>query len=249
MDTRDIPYNNQTINDESVISLENIAQGYGDKRVLADISYNFQKNKITAILGKSGSGKTTLLQTINGMVKPKSGIVKLFGQPIRYESIHATRLKIGYVVQNIGLFPHLTIQKNMSVLAHIAKAETKSIVARINYLMDLVQLPSTYLMKYPHQLSGGEQQRVGLCRAMFLNPPVLLMDEPFASLDDETKGSIFQDMLKSQKNEPRTVVLITHNKQEALTLADYFVWLREGKIVRQGDKEQLKQLLSENIDL
>ncbi len=237
------------INNESVISLDGVVQGYGGKQVLANISYNFQENKITAILGKSGSGKTTLLQTINGMVKPPNGLVKLFGDPVRYESIHTTRLKIGYVVQHVGLFPHLTIQNNISVLAHIAKVETKSIMARINYLMDLVQLPAIYLTKYPHQLSGGEQQRVGLCRAMFLNPPVLLMDEPFASLDDETKRSIYKHMLTSQKNEPRTVVLVTHNKQEALTLADYFVWLKEGRIVKHGDKGELEQLLSENIDL
>ena len=235
------------MNTASVIRLEKIVHAYENKLVLNEVSHDFINNKITAVLGRSGSGKTTLLKIINGIVKPERGRVTVFNQPIDYHHIQAMRLKMGYVVQHVGLFPHLTIQENMSILARIAKSETKYVQSRINYLMNLVQLPNTYLTKYPHQLSGGEQQRVGLCRAMFLNPPVMLMDEPFASLDNETKESIYQDLISNQQTEPRTIVLITHSEAEALILADHFIWLKEGKIVESGDRQKLKNLFSEAI--
>ena len=237
------------INTEStVIKLENIAHGYTENSVLSNLSYNFAENKITAILGRSGSGKTTLLRIINGMIKPTSGLVTLFGEPNHYEAIHTLRLKIGYVIQHVGLFPHLSIQENIGLLARIVNMEKTLVLSRIHYLMDLVRLPAAYLTKYPHQLSGGEQQRVGLCRAMFLNPPVLLMDEPFASLDNETKESIYQNFVAIQQQEPRTVVLVTHNETEALTLADHFIWLKEGKIVSWGNREKLGELLAIRAD-
>jgi osmoprotectant transport system ATP-binding protein len=235
------------MNTASGIRLEKIVHAYENKLVLNEVSHDFIDNKITAVLGRSGSGKTTLLKTINGIVKPERGRVTVFDQPIDYDNIHATRLKMGYVVQQVGLFPHLTILENMSILARIAKSESKYVQSRISYLMNLVQLPNTYLNKYPHQLSGGEQQRVGLCRAMFLNPPVMLMDEPFASLDNETKESIYQDLITSQKTEPRTIILVTHSESEALILADHFIWLKEGKIVESGDRQKLKILFTEAI--
>ncbi|MDZ7646538.1 MAG: ATP-binding cassette domain-containing protein [Cytophagales bacterium] len=105
--------------------------------------------------------------------------------------------------------------------------------------MDLVQLPLTYLKKYPHELSGGEQQRVGLCRAMFLNPPILLMDEPFASLDYETKAGIYQHLMEIQKTEPRTIILVTHDWDEAVKLSDHFIWLEQGALKAQGDRTEL----------
>ncbi len=235
-------------NESAVIKLENISHGYAESVVLSNLSYNFTENKITAILGRSGSGKTTLLRIINGMIKPTSGLITLFGEPCHYEAIHTLRLKIGYVIQHVGLFPHLSIQENIGVLARIVKMEKKWVASRIHYLMDLVQLPVAYLTKYPHQLSGGEQQRVGLCRAMFLNPPVLLMDEPFASLDNETKELIYQHLISIQQQEPRTVVLVTHNETEALTLADHFIWLKEGKLASSGNRENLRERLTLKAD-
>jgi len=228
----------------SPIQLENITHSYDDKTVLSGVSHAFDKYHITALLGKSGSGKTTLLQIVNGMIKPDGGQVKLFSESIQYDNIHALRLKLGYVVQQVGLFPHLTIQSNITLLGKITKMNSEEMNRRVGQLIEMVKLDAGCLSQYPHQLSGGEQQRVGLCRAMFLNPPVLLMDEPFASLDYETKRAIHKHLLMIQQTEPRTIILITHDWEEALTLADRFIWMKDGAIKEQGDKSALEKLKS-----
>lgn len=228
----------------SPVQFKNVSLNFGDKKVLTEVSYVFEPDKVTAILGKSGSGKTTLLQILNGMVKPDSGEVWLFGKLIHYEEIHDLRLKLGYVVQQVGLFPHLTIKANMSILGKITKMNSQSMDKRIRQLIEVSQLSPSCLNQFPHQLSGGEQQRVGLCRAMFLNPPVLLMDEPFASLDYESKYSIYKHLKTIQQREPRTIVLVTHDWEEALTLADQFVWLKNGVVKEQGDKAMLERIKS-----
>lgn len=224
------------------IELDSIQHRYDSKTVLADITFAFEAKKVTAILGKSGSGKTTLLQIINGMTKPESGEVRLFGKPIPYENIQDLRLGVGYVVQHVGLFPHLTIHNNISLLGKIKKMSNDAVNSRIAHLMDMVELPVSLQKKYPYQLSGGEQQRVGLCRAMFLNPPVLLMDELFGSLDYETKHGIYKHLLAIQLHEPRTLVLVTHDWEEATTLADWFIWLKNGVLQATGDKAALEKL-------
>jgi osmoprotectant transport system ATP-binding protein len=221
------------------IELAQVTHRFSDKPVLSAISLSFLPEKITAILGKSGSGKSTLLQIINGMIIPDAGQVKIFGEPIAYYNIHSLRLQMGYVVQQIGLFPHLTIEQNITLLGRVTHKPAEAIRKRVQYLMEMVQLPLIHLEKYPHQLSGGEQQRAGLCRAMLLEPPVLLMDEPFASLDDETKHGIYQHLLAIQKNEPRTIVMVSHDWEEAITLADQFVWLQDGAVKASGDKMEL----------
>jgi osmoprotectant transport system ATP-binding protein len=221
------------------IELAQVTHRFSDKPVLSAISLSFLPEKITAILGKSGSGKSTLLQIINGMIIPDAGQVKIFGEPIAYHNIHALRLKMGYVVQQIGLFPHLTIEQNIILLGRITNKPAEAIRKRVQYLMEMVQLPLRHLEKYPHQLSGGEQQRAGLCRAMLLEPPVLLMDEPFASLDEETKHGIYQHLLAIQKSEPRTIIMVSHDWEEAITLADQFAWLQDGAVKASGDKTEL----------
>lgn len=224
------------------ISFSNIAHRFGDQTVLAEITTSFEENCITAILGKSGSGKSTLLHIINGLVHPDQGSIVLFDQPMDYSKIQYNRLRIGYVVQQVGLFPHMNIEQNISVLGKISRYSPEAIQARLNQLLEMVQLPLPYLNKYPHELSGGEQQRVGICRAMFLNPPLLLMDEPFGSLDYETKRHIYKNLLTIQKNEPRTIILVTHDWDEAITLADQFLWIDGGKIKDQGNNTDLKKL-------
>lgn len=227
---------------EMSVAIENISHQFNGKPVLAGITHTFLYKKITSVLGKSGSGKTTLLQIVNGMIEPQSGLVSVFGKPIDYGRLTELRMQMGYVIQQAGLFPHINIYGNISILGKINKQPHAAMVQRANQLMKLVQLPLDYLNKFPHEISGGEQQRVGLCRAMFLNPPVLLMDEPFASLDYETKQGIYQQLLQIQMNEPRTIILITHDWDEALTLADELVWLEEGKIKASGNKELLKEV-------
>jgi osmoprotectant transport system ATP-binding protein len=223
------------------VELINIRHHYTTVPILSDVSLAFAPEGITAILGKSGSGKSTLLQIINGMIRPDQGEVKIFGKPIDYGNIQAMRLQIGYVVQQVGLFPHLTIYENIALLGKIAHRPTDVIRKRVEQLMDMVQLPLLHLDKYPYQLSGGEQQRAGLCRAMLLEPPVLLMDEPFASLDYETKHSIYDHLIDIQKSEPRIILLVSHDWEEAQILADRFVLLEHGQIKTTGDKATIEQ--------
>lgn len=227
------------------IYLQHISQTYHQEEILSDITLSFTDNKITTLLGKSGSGKSTILQLINGMLKPSKGEIFVFGERFNYLQANLIRLKIGYVVQQVGLFPHLDIYDNISLLGKITKMQESEKKERVHSLMDTVQLPLSYLSKYPHELSGGEAQRVGLCRALFLKPSILLMDEPFAALDYGTKQAIYHYFLLLQESEPCTVVLVTHDFQEAMTLADEYVWLQKGKIKSKGTKNDLSLIQSD----
>ena len=226
----------------SPVELHLIRKGFENRMVLTDLSFVFNENLVTAILGKSGSGKSTLLKIINGTVKPDQGRVTLFGQPIDYTHIQSVRLQMGYVVQQVGLFPHMDVQSNIDILGRVNHQQSNLNYPRVQQLMDMVDLPLSYITKYPFELSGGEQQRVGLCRAMFLNPPVLLMDEPFGSLDYESKRNIYRHLLAIQAREPRTIILVTHDWDEAITLADRFMWIKERGIKAEGDKLALIEL-------
>lgn len=226
----------------NLVELRRISHSFGDQKVLEDLHLCLKKNRITAILGKSGSGKSTLLQIINGMIQPNIGQVMLNDKPLDYKNIHTQRLQIGYVVQQVGLFPHMSVGDNIRLLGKISKKPAHEITERIRTLMDMVRLPLSYLDKYPHQLSGGEQQRAGLCRAMLLRPPLLLMDEPFASLDHATKQGIYHHLLEIQKKENRTIAIVTHDWEEAIKLADDFIWIAEGKIREAGDKAKLAKM-------
>jgi osmoprotectant transport system ATP-binding protein len=221
-----------------VIQLQNITHQYQNQCVLDNISAEFHENKISAVIGRSGSGKSTLLQLINGLVKPTQGFVRVHNVPLDYSNLTAVRLKAGYVVQGVGLFPHLTVSQNISLAGKIA-GKNQPAANRVLELMDLVSLPKVYLEKYPHQLSGGEQQRVGICRALFLNPSIILMDEPFGALDPITRYEIHQEVLKLQKIQPRTILLVTHDMREAQVLADYILVLEAGKVQQYDLKKEV----------
>lgn len=224
------------------VELLQITHHYSGEPVLANVSLAFEANRVTVILGKSGSGKSTLLQIINGMVQPAAGQVKIFGEPISYKDIYMMRLQMGYVVQQVGLFPHLTIYENIAMLGRVTNRPAEVIRKRVTHLMDMVKLPLLHLDKYPYQLSGGEQQRAGLCRAMLLEPPVLLMDEPFAALDYETKHTIYDYLLAIQKHEPRTIILVSHDLEEAQLLADNVIWLQNGTTKMTGDASIIQSI-------
>jgi len=204
-----------------------------------DLSFEIEDKKITAIIGKSGSGKSTLLQIINGLIKPTGGSVYVFGNPLDYSNIYKTRLKIGYSVQGTGLFPHMSIYNNIAVLGKITNVPKHDIERRIDTLMSFVNLPPSFKTKFPYQLSGGEQQRVGICRAMLLDPPVFLLDEAFAALDPETKSEIHTELLDMQKAEPRTIVIVTHDLNEAVKLADNIMFMQDGEIKQYGSKKDV----------
>jgi len=219
------------------IILKGVTKSYGEEAALRDIDVEFADGVTTAVVGPSGSGKSTLLQLINGLVRPSAGTVHLFGKPIEYGRLAELRRQIGYAVQGTGLFPHLTVERNITLLARLVGWDTQRIRGRAQELVRLVGLPWDYAARYPHELSGGQQQRVGLCRAMMLNPPVFLLDEPFGALDSVTRGEIHQEFLHLQASEPRTMVLVTHDMSEAMKLAQRVMIIERGHIVFHGPFE------------
>jgi osmoprotectant transport system ATP-binding protein len=228
-----------------IASLTNVSQHFSNRKVLDALSLEFKEREITALLGHSGSGKSTILKLLNGMLKPDSGNVSVFGKHFDYVNANQIRLQIGYVVQSVGLFPHLTISQNIGLLGELTNKEKPEIKTRISDLMEMVQLPNSYLTKYPYQLSGGEQQRVGLCRAFFLKPPLVLMDEPFASLDYKTRAKIYGHLLQMQASEVSSVIVVTHQLEEAIHLCNRFYWIQNGSIHHSGDKDALKSITHE----
>jgi osmoprotectant transport system ATP-binding protein len=216
------------------IVLDKVCKSFGAATVLQDVTVAFADLSTTAIIGSSGSGKSTLLQLINGLVRPSAGAVFVFGQAIDYRRLPALRRQIGYAVQGTGLFPHMTVEKNITLLARLAGWEPARIEERARELMGKVGLGWEYARRYPHELSGGQQQRVGLCRAMMLNPPVFLLDEAFGALDPITRREIHRELLRLQAAEPRTMILVTHDLHEAMTMAQQMIVLNQGRIVQSG---------------
>jgi osmoprotectant transport system ATP-binding protein len=216
------------------IVLEKVSKSYGGQRALEDVDLAFADDVTTALVGTSGSGKSTLLQTINGLVRPTAGTVHVFGKPIDYRRLPELRVQIGYAVQGTGLFPHMTVEQNILLLARLQGWDAERTRARSAALMKLVDLPPEYARRYPHQLSGGQQQRVGLCRAMMLNPRIFLLDEPFGALDPVTRREIHEEFLRLQASEPRTIVLVTHDLGEAVKLAQRLVVLDDGRVAQHG---------------
>jgi osmoprotectant transport system ATP-binding protein len=216
------------------IALEGVSKRYQTENAVDSVSLSFADDVTTAVVGSSGSGKSTLLQMINGLVRPTQGRVFVFGKPIDYACLPELRRQIGYAVQGTGLFPHLTVQRNITLLAKLASWDRERIRSRAEELMKLVDLPLDYARRYPHELSGGQQQRVGLCRAMMLNPRIFLLDEPFGALDPITRNEIHHEFLRLQQSEARTIVLVTHDLREALKLAQRLVVLDRGQVAQQG---------------
>lgn len=223
----------------SQLVLEGVSKAYDNQAVLREISIAFSDGVATAVVGPSGAGKSTLLQLLNGLVRPSAGTVRVFGQPIDYANLPALRRRIGYAVQGTGLFPHLRVLENITLLARLAGWPTERAHRRAHDLLDLVGLSHTYARRYPHELSGGEQQRVGLCRAMMLDPPLLLLDEAFGSLDAITRREIHEQFLELQAAAPRTVVLVTHDPREALRLGQRIVVLEDGRVAQHSSVREL----------
>jgi osmoprotectant transport system ATP-binding protein len=221
------------------ITLNSVHKTYTAEIALDDVSHAFARHSITAIIGRSGCGKSTLLQMCNGLARPDRGTVTAFGQAMNYSDLPSLRRRIGYAVQGTGLFPHLTIKDNISLLARLENWQKSDIEQRLEQLLELTQLQITQLDKYPHQLSGGQQQRVGLCRAIMLSPELLLLDEPFAAIDPLTRHDIQLQLLELHKAEPVTTILVTHDMQEALLLADDIIIMEAGKVVRASTKTSL----------
>jgi osmoprotectant transport system ATP-binding protein len=226
--------------DESVIEFDQVTKSYDGTAVVKNISLTVPANLTTALVGESGSGKSTLLQIINGLVIPETGRVSIFGLNIDFEALPKFRRKMGYAVQGAGLFPHMTVRQNIVLMAKLEKWSISKIQERYLYLLELLDLEEDFSDRYPHSLSGGQQQRVSLCRAMMLNPPLMLLDEPFSALDPITRESIHDEFLTLQKAESRSIVLVTHDMSEALKLADQLVILKDGEVIQTGSADEVK---------
>lgn len=217
----------------------NISKKYDGKEILRNVNFVLEENKITVLIGRSGSGKSTLLKMINALVMPSSGELFVYDKNIFDYDLNVLRYGIGYSVQGTSLFPHLNVYKNITLVAGLRKMEKQKMDARVSELMKLVNLKDEFKSKYPYQLSGGEQQRAGLCRALMMNPGIILLDEAFGALDVTTKNEIHTELLNVQRTEPRTIMLVTHDLNEAFKLADKLILIENGEIQQQGTKDEI----------
>ena len=196
-------------------------------------SCDIEPGKLIVILGPSGCGKTTLLKMVNRLYEPTSGTIYLEGTDIRQIKATTLRKQIGYVIQQSGLFPHMTVAQNVAVVPKLLGWNRSQIQTRVHELLTLVELsPNEYRDRYPAQLSGGQQQRVGLARGLAGNPNVLLMDEPFGAIDAITRTSLQDEILRLQHHLKKTILFVSHDVEEALRLADYLLVMKEGAIVQ-----------------
>lgn len=208
---------------------------------LFDASVGVARDRTTALVGESGSGKSTLLYLVCGLLRPDQGQIRVFGEPLDYANLVSLRRRLGFAVQGAALFPHLTVFDNATLVSRLNGRSRADINRRFDQLMDMLNLDARLRNRYPHELSGGQQQRVSLCRAMMLNPPLLLLDEPFSALDPMNRSAIQREFLKIRAAETRSILLVTHDLSEARLLADDLIVLRRGRIVQTGSVEQVAQ--------
>ncbi|KAF6686395.1 ABC transporter ATP-binding protein [Pantoea agglomerans] len=222
-----------------MIEFDGVSRAFNGKAAVKDLSLQVAKGEFCVLLGTSGSGKSTTLKMINRLVEFDSGEIRFAGESIRQLDARTLRRRMGYAIQSIGLFPHWTVRKNISTVPVLLGWPRAQINERITALLALLNLDAQLLDRYPHQLSGGQQQRIGVARALAADPEVLLMDEPFGALDPVTRGVLQQEMLRIHQLSGRTIVLVTHDIDEALTLADRIVLMDNGEIVQQGRPVEL----------
>ncbi|GAB4374538.1 MAG: hypothetical protein Kow009_10080 [Spirochaetales bacterium] len=204
-----------------------------------NITLQVEPGELVVILGPSGCGKTTLLKMVNRMHDPDEGEILIGELAVRTLPVHLLRRQIGYVIQQVGLFPHMSIEKNISVVPRLLGWEKERIHRRIHDLLQLIGLPASYLSRYPRELSGGEQQRIGLARALAADPAILLMDEPFAALDAINRARLQGELLELQGKLKKTILFVTHDVEEAFRLASKIAVLRRGELVQYGTPLEL----------
>jgi osmoprotectant transport system ATP-binding protein len=220
---------------DAAIAVENVSKRFGDGRpVLNGVSLTIEKGELVAVVGPSGSGKTTLLRLINRLADPSTGTVRIGGVDATSLDPVALRRRIGYVFQEVGLFPHMTVAENIAITPMLLGWDKARMAVRVEELLGLVRLDATYRTRLPHQLSGGERQRVGVARALAAGPDTVLMDEPFAALDPLTRDALGQDYRALHDKLGLTTLMITHDMVEALGLADRIAVLNAGTVVADG---------------
>ena len=225
-----------------MIRLEHVTKSFGRYKALDDVSIVVEEGEFLTVIGRSGCGKTTMLRMINGLQKPDSGKVYAAGEDVGEADLIRLRRKIGYVIQNKGLFPHMTVEKNIIYVPVISGQKDKRQNRKLaEELIGLVGLEREMLDRYPEELSGGQQQRVGIARALASRSKLLLMDEPFGALDEITKRAMQNELLALQKKLGMTVVFITHDIREAMKLGDRVLVMEQGKIAQCDTPENVKK--------
>ncbi|NKK64245.1 ATP-binding cassette domain-containing protein [Rhizobium leguminosarum bv. viciae] len=224
----------------TMIEIRNVTKRYGAATVVDDVSMSVEKGEITVIVGTSGSGKSTLMRMINRLVPITEGEIFVGGQNVMDVEVTELRRKIGYAIQGHGLFPHRTVAQNIATVPQLLDWDFARIAKRVEELLGLFNLdPATFADKYPHQLSGGQQQRVGVARALAAEPELLLMDEPFGALDPVIRGKAQDDLLAIQKQFGTTVILVTHDMDEAFHLGNQIAVMSEGRLLQCSTPEKI----------
>ena len=222
-----------------MIRLHNVGKSFGNAMALQPADLKIAANKTTVLIGLNGSGKSTILRLISGLIEPTTGWVEIDGKKLGRDTVLEFRRRMGYVIQNGDLFPHLTARRNIVLVAQELRLAINEISARVEKLCHLTKFPSTLLDRYPAELSGGEQRRVSLVRALMLEPDILLLDEPLTALDPMARAGLLRDFKTLFERMNTTVIMVTHNLVEAARLGDWIVLLKEGRIVQQGPFTEL----------
>jgi len=223
-----------------MIEIQHLSKHFDQLVAVHHLSFSVQTGQTLALLGSSGSGKTTTLKMINRLIEPTSGTILVDGENVLDQPVEQMRRRMGYVIQNMGLFPHYTVLENVSVVPHLLKQDTEKTRQRSLALLERLGLsPKEYANKYPAQLSGGQQQRVGIARALAADPPIILMDEPFGALDPITRYDIRQEFIELEELSSKTTILVTHDVEEAFELADLICLLHEGRLQQLGTPREL----------
>jgi osmoprotectant transport system ATP-binding protein len=224
---------------QTAIEIRGVEKRFGRTKALAIDSLSVARGGFVALVGASGSGKTTLLKTVNRLVEPDAGEMRVGGEDVRTIEPHILRRGIGYVFQEVGLFPHLSVGRNIAITPELLGWEKPRISERVGQLLDLVNLPRELAERVPSELSGGQRQRVGVARALAAEPAIVLMDEPFGALDPLTRDALSADYRALHERLGLTTLMVTHDMGEAILLADRIVVLREGRIVADGAPGEL----------
>lgn len=236
------------------VRLENVTKRYGDRFAVRDLDLEVRGGELMILIGRSGSGKTTTLRMINRLIEPDSGRVSINGTDVEEFDPVRLRRSIGYVIQNIGLLPHLKVSENIGLILKLEGWDEARIRERVSELLNFVSLPpKSFMGRYPHQLSGGQQQRIGLARALAMDPPLLLMDEPFGALDPLLRTQLQDEFCKIKKELGKTIVFVTHDINEAFKLGDRVAIMDNASLVQVGTPEELifepsNELVSEIVD-
>jgi osmoprotectant transport system ATP-binding protein len=228
-----------------MIELKGVSKSYAGRVVLSKLDLSIAAGRTTVLIGPSGCGKSTLLRLMIGLVRPDSGSISIEGKPLKPESVLELRRGLGYVTQDGGLFPHLTARRNVDLVARYLKWDRRRIDDRIAELAELTRFPQDGIDRYPSELSGGQKQRASLMRALMLDPPVILLDEPMGALDPMVRAELQTDLRAIFRSLRKTVIMVTHDLAEAGWFGDEILLMRDGRIVQRGT---LRQLVEEPAD-